>query len=144
MIETACDIEIQWGDCDPAGIVFFPNYFAWFDRATWQMFARAGLAIDGLLRDKRCDALPLTHAEADFFAPCRPGDVLHLTSRVDTIESRRIHIAHEARRGDVVVLKGRETRAWVVAAPERPSGLRGADIPADIVARLSAAPTRPR
>ena len=23
--------RIEWGDCDPAGIVFFPRYFAMFD-----------------------------------------------------------------------------------------------------------------
>ena len=25
---------IEWGDCDPAGIVFNPRYFEWFDAAT--------------------------------------------------------------------------------------------------------------
>lgn len=24
-------IRIEWGDCDPAGIVFYPRYFEWFD-----------------------------------------------------------------------------------------------------------------
>ena len=22
-------IRIEWGDCDPAGIVFYPRYFEW-------------------------------------------------------------------------------------------------------------------
>ena len=24
----------RWGDCDPAGIVFYPRYFAMFDHST--------------------------------------------------------------------------------------------------------------
>ena len=23
--------EVHWGDCDPAGIIFYPTYFRWFD-----------------------------------------------------------------------------------------------------------------
>lgn len=137
-MEGVCDIEIQWGDCDPAGIVFFPNFFAWFDRATWRLFARAGLAIDDLLRDGRCGAMPLTHAEADFSNPCRPGDILRLATRVVGVDVRRIHIAHEGRKGDLLILRGRETRAWAALAPDRPSGLRGADIPQDIAGKLRA------
>jgi 4-hydroxybenzoyl-CoA thioesterase len=138
-MEHVCEIEIQWGDCDPAGIVFFPNYFAWFDRSTWHLFIRAGVPIEGLLRDKRCAAMPLTHAEADFSNPCRPGDILRLTSRIESIEARRINLVHEGRRGDLLILRGRETRAWTVAAPDKPSGIRGADIPDDIVEKLRAA-----
>ena len=30
--------RIQWGDCDPAGIVFYPRYFEIFDASTTAMF----------------------------------------------------------------------------------------------------------
>jgi 4-hydroxybenzoyl-CoA thioesterase len=138
-MNDVCEIEIQWGDCDPAGIVFFPNYFAWFDRGTWQLFTRIGVPIEGLLRAGRCAAMPITHAEADFSNPCRPGDVLRLISRISSVEARRINIEHEATSGGLPILRGRETRAWTVAAPDKPSGIRGADIPDDVAAKLRAA-----
>jgi hypothetical protein len=28
------DVQIQWGDCDPANIVYYPRYFAMFDDST--------------------------------------------------------------------------------------------------------------
>jgi len=34
-------VTIEWGDCDPAGIVFFPRYFAMFDAGTAHLFAAA-------------------------------------------------------------------------------------------------------
>jgi acyl-CoA thioester hydrolase len=37
MFETAFTVE--WGDCDEAGIVFYPNYFYWFD-CTYQRWLR--------------------------------------------------------------------------------------------------------
>src|SRR5690606_18954778 len=33
--------RIEWGDCDPAGIVFFPRYFAMFDSCTTALFSQA-------------------------------------------------------------------------------------------------------
>ena len=34
-------IRVQWGDCDPAGIVFYPRYFEWFDAGTILLFEKA-------------------------------------------------------------------------------------------------------
>ena len=36
-------IRIEWGDCDPAQIVYFPRYFAYFDACTTALFLKAGL-----------------------------------------------------------------------------------------------------
>ena len=36
-------LTVGWGDCDPAGIVFYPNYFRWFDDASWRLFEAGGL-----------------------------------------------------------------------------------------------------
>ena len=33
--------RIEWGDCDPAGIVFYPRYFAMFDSCTTALFSQA-------------------------------------------------------------------------------------------------------
>ena len=32
---------VEWGDCDPAGIVFNPRCFEWFDAASAALFSRA-------------------------------------------------------------------------------------------------------
>ena len=32
--------RIEWGDCDPAGIVFYPRYFAMFDSCTTALFSQ--------------------------------------------------------------------------------------------------------
>jgi 4-hydroxybenzoyl-CoA thioesterase len=36
------DVQIQWGDCDPANIVYYPRYFEMFDDSTSIMFEAAG------------------------------------------------------------------------------------------------------
>ena len=33
-------VRIEWGDCDPAGIIFYPRYFEIFDASTTLLFER--------------------------------------------------------------------------------------------------------
>src|SRR5262245_13444018 len=37
------EVRIEWGDCDPANIVFYPRYFAFFDASTAYLFEAVGL-----------------------------------------------------------------------------------------------------
>ena len=39
MLSDTPDVRIEWGDCDPAGIVFYPRYFAMFETCTTALFA---------------------------------------------------------------------------------------------------------
>ena len=36
-------LHVEFGDCDPAGIVFYPNYFRWMDVGTRRFFASCGV-----------------------------------------------------------------------------------------------------
>lgn len=86
--------RVRFGDCDPAGIAYFPRFFDWFHQAMEQWFDE-GLGIDyaGLIASGH--GMPCVHTEADFKAPCRLGDVLH------------IHLAVAKRGGSSVVLEYR-------------------------------------
>ncbi len=41
MLTNTRTLRIEWGDCDPAGIVFYPRYFAMFDASTTYLIERA-------------------------------------------------------------------------------------------------------
>ena len=43
------EVTVEWGDCDPAGIVYYPSYFRWCDQATYRLF-EAGTIGDGTRR----------------------------------------------------------------------------------------------
>ena len=36
-------LKVEWGDCDPYGIVFYPNFYKWMDNAQWNYFKKIGL-----------------------------------------------------------------------------------------------------
>lgn len=37
------ELEVPWGDCDPAGIVYYVNYFDWFSVGRVEFFKQIGL-----------------------------------------------------------------------------------------------------
>ena len=41
MLTNTRTTRIEWGDCDPAGIIFYPRYFEIFDVSTTMLIERA-------------------------------------------------------------------------------------------------------
>ena len=67
MLTNTRTIRVQWGDCDPAGIVFYPRYFEWFDACTILLFEKAtGLTKIDMLAKYNGAGLALLEARANF------------------------------------------------------------------------------
>jgi 4-hydroxybenzoyl-CoA thioesterase len=74
---------VRFSDCDPAGIVFFPQYLVMLNGLVEQWFDE-GLRVPyaTLLSAGRRVGLPTVRLEVDFTAISRHGDVLTLSTRV--------------------------------------------------------------
>src|SRR5258706_4484209 len=55
--------EVQWGDCDAAGIIFYPTYFRWFDGAPWALFGSVRHGVKAML--KHGTVMPVLAAQVD-------------------------------------------------------------------------------
>src|SRR5258708_12185408 len=73
-------IRVEGGDCDPAGIVYYPNFFHWCDVAAWNFFAACGLSISDMQARYGTLGLPLLEASAAFHAPSRPRDLVPIAT----------------------------------------------------------------
>ena len=74
---------IEWGHCDPAGIVFNSRFFEFFDRSAWLMFEAAlGVPPHELSKPSTSSAFRWSDAQAKFLAPAKFGDVADMESRV--------------------------------------------------------------
>ncbi len=93
---------IEWGHCDPAGIVFNARFFEFFDWSTWGMFERAlGVKAHEWPSIYGVVGIPLVDSGARFISPARFGDVVETDVAGDGIsplEFRRRTQAHRARR----------------------------------------------
>jgi 4-hydroxybenzoyl-CoA thioesterase len=129
--------EVHWGDCDPAGIIFYPTYFRWMDAATWAFMGSVGYDAKRM-REERL-AMPLVAADCQFLAPAQHGDRCEVRSRIANFGNASFVVAHEIVRSDATtVAKGSEKRVWgrYLNGPGTP--LKGLQIPEDVRALFRA------
>jgi len=130
-------VRIEWGDCDPAGIVFYPRYFAMFDHSTVLLLEAAlGMKKLELYATYRFDGYPIVETRARFLAPTRYGDDVVIHTRLTEIGRSSFHLQHRLSRDGVLAVEGFESRVWVVRDPDRPGRFQPHPIPAELVARM--------
>ena len=104
------EIQASFGDCDPAGIVFYPNYFRWTDALFHRfLYAKAG-GHARLCKDIGAVGLGLMSVEMSFRSPVAPGQTLEL--RLDGLEWRdkSLTLTYSGHVGDRLAFRATETR----------------------------------
>jgi 4-hydroxybenzoyl-CoA thioesterase len=127
---------VDFSDCDPARIVFYPRYFEWFDRGTERLFRSLGMPWATLFGTPMCYGLPILDAHANFKRPSRFGDTIEIETRVGEWRGKTFLMQHEIRNRGELAVEGQELRAWTVPDPSRPVGFRAAPVPEDVIARF--------
>jgi len=123
--------RIRFSDCDPAGIVFYPQYFVMFN-GLLEDWVDGPLAIGFAdLVSRRRIGLPTVRLEADFRAVSRFGDDVLLSLAVERLGGRSITLALRCESTDgelrmavrqVLVTTSLETHQTI----DVPADLRGA------------------
>lgn len=124
---------IEWGECDAAGVVFYPNYFKWMDGAFHAFSRSVGFDQSSLARDHGLAGTPLIESNCRFFAPARFYELLCVSARVEHVGATSLTLVYRFRIGDTYIAEGRETRGFVTRTGE---GIGKAPIPDSIRAEL--------
>lgn len=128
---------VEWGDCDPAGIIFYPTYYRWMDAASWHLFAQVGYTAERMRAEHL--SLPLVHTECSFKRSPTFGEVCIVESCVERLGGKSFTVRHRflAADGAHELASGRETRVWCryEAGPGTP--LRSEALPDALRERLS-------
>lgn len=136
MVSHALTVKVRWSEADPAGIVFYPRFFEWFDLGTEALFESLGLRWTEMFPAERIVGVPIVESGARFASPVRYGDEVRIETTVSEVREKTFRVEHEVAVGSRRCAAGFEVRAWV-ARPEHPGGaLQARPIPAGIVARL--------
>ena len=131
-------ILVEFGDCDPAEIVFYPNYFRWFDQCTTALFRAAGLPLEKLFKAHSVVGIPLVEARARFMIPSTYGDELVAESCVTEWRKSSFVIRHKFLREGALALEGWETRVWAAAHPSEAHRMKSVPLPQEVIRKLSA------
>jgi 4-hydroxybenzoyl-CoA thioesterase len=128
---------VEWGHCDPAGIVFNSRFFEFFDWSSWLLFETAlGVRPNEIATTFGIVGIPLVDAKARFLKPAQFNDVADIASEVSEFRRSSFDVAHRLYvRGELAV-EGRETRVWAVRDAADPAKIRSHPVPDAVMARF--------
>jgi len=135
---TVFEVKVHFGDCDPAGIVFFPNFSRWMDASSLHFFMSCGVPPwRELVKTTGIIGNPLLEITTKFIRPATYGETLQIhTSVIEWRDKVFIH-KHRVMRGDTLLCEGLETRAFVIHPPGEPDRIKAIPVPEDIKALCS-------
>lgn len=132
------EIEVMFGDCDPAGIVFFPNFSKWMDASSLNFFVRCGVPPwRELVKSTGIIGTPLLEINTKFLRSATYGERLQIQTSVLTWREKVFVHQHRVMRGEALLCEGTEVRAFCTQHPEDPSRIKAIPVPADIRALCS-------
>jgi len=138
-VTTIYPVRVEFGDCDPAGIVFYPNFFRWYDAASRWYFTQRGVppwreteATRGII------GTPLLEASSRFVRPASYGETVEVHTSIVAWAAKTFTHEHRLMRDGELLAEGREVRAFVVRDPARGGRLKAIPVPQDIRALCEA------
>jgi 4-hydroxybenzoyl-CoA thioesterase len=110
-------VQVGWGDCDPAGIVFYPRFYAWMDTGSHVLARQMGIAREAMLPPGP-DLLgfPVVGTQAEFLAPARMDDRIEVRTWVARVGRSSVSLRHEVwllAEPQRLLVRGREDRVFV-------------------------------
>lgn len=132
--------KIEFGDCDPVGIVWFPNYYRWLDAASRNFFISCGVpSWRDTLQERGIIGTPMVKCDTVFVSPASYEDTLVISTyvskwgRTSFVQHHRV-FRRTPGNEDVLVVEAHETRVF---ASYQEGTLRAVPIPQDYKALCS-------
>ena len=131
-------LEVRFGDCDPAGIVYFPRFFDFFHQAMETWFpTHLGFGYDEFVTRRKL-GFPAVHSEADFERPCRFGERIEIHQRVMRLGRSSIEFAYEVHGPEGRRATGRSVCVVMNLDPDSPAHGKAVAMPEELRARIEA------
>jgi 4-hydroxybenzoyl-CoA thioesterase len=129
-------LTVEFGDCDPAGIVFYPRFFAMFDAATaFLLEAATGMPRSELIQKYAIIGWPMVDTRAVFREPVTFDDKVRIDSLVVRLGRSSLTIEHKLVRNSMLCVECSEIRVWTARLPNEPR-LGSVPIPEELRRRL--------
>ena len=139
-------VTIQFGDCDPAGIVFYPNFQRWIDAASLSFFMQCGVPPwRELVKTRGIVGTPLLEISTRFVTAATYAEELDDRDPRRGVARQGVRAAHRVTRGDDADLRRRrDPRLRPPRQPTTPTACARCRFPKTSVPSASApAPFQP-
>ena len=132
------EIRVAFGDCDPAGIVFYPNFSRWMDDSSLNFFVQCGVPTwRELVKTTGIIGTPLLEIHTKFSQPATYGQTLQIHTSVEEWRNKVFIQKHRVMRSDDLICEGHETRAFCIRQSDNPERIKSIPVPENIKALCS-------
>jgi 4-hydroxybenzoyl-CoA thioesterase len=126
-------VRVEFGDCDPAGIVWFPNFFRWIDAASRHFFAECGVPRwEETTRTLGVIGTPLVDTHSRFLKTASYGDTLQVQVSVPEWREKSFVQRYRIFRGEDAIMECDEVRIFAAKREDGKNGIRAVPIPPTI------------
>lgn len=123
--------RVEFGDCDPARIVWFPNFFRWIDAASRNFFVECGVPPwHETERTLGVIGTPLVDTHARFIKTASYGDQLEFHTSITEWRGKSFVQHYRVTRGEDAIMECDEVR--IFAGRREDGSMRALEIPAAI------------
>ena len=134
MLSNTRTVHIEWGHCDPAGIVFYPRYFEIFDASTSALFERAlGITKFEMIKTMEFTGWPMVQTQARFIRPTRFGDDVTVETSIK-FGRASFEIEHKLSLNGELCVECTEKRVWT--RRDANGALKSLPVPEDVLAKF--------
>jgi 4-hydroxybenzoyl-CoA thioesterase len=139
--QVTYQVKVEFGDCDPAGIVWFPNFFRWIDAASRHFFTECGVPRwEETERSLGIIGTPLVDTQARFVATASYGDRLKIHCSVTQWRGKSFVQSYRVCRGEDLILECTEVRIFAARRDDGRPGIKAVVAPPQIRALCNQSP----
>jgi len=125
-------IMMEWGDCDPAGIVYFPRYLEYGDSCTHALFERVGLPKPRMQEKYGIVGIPIVDVHVRFLIPSSYSETLSVESSITEWGRSSFTVSHRFLRGKELAVEISEKRVWSARAADGSGRLESKEVPGEV------------
>jgi acyl-CoA thioester hydrolase len=102
---NSLQIRIAYADTDQMGMVYYSNYFVFFERGRTELLRSIGLVYKDL--EARELYFPVLHSECDYFSPAKYDDIICVETKLIELTAASITLSYEVKCNDNLLVRGK-------------------------------------
>jgi len=131
--EVVYTYRVEFGDCDPARIVWFPNYFRWIDSASRHFFIECGVPRwEETEKTLGIIGTPIVDTHATFVRTATYGDTLRFHVTIPEWRGKSFVQRYRVLRGEDLILECEEVRIFAARREDNPEQIKAVPAPEEI------------
>ena len=114
--QSVSRVRVRYAETDKMGVVYYANYFVWFEVGRTDLLRASGSSYRALETDGL--SLPVIEAHCEYRRPARYDDELEIRTRGTLVSPVRVQFEYDVVNGDGVSL----ATGWTIHAALDPAG----------------------